>query len=53
MIDSLGYEGQVPLRTFLESDDLTEDFGEDRLPEPDPREDELPLNLAIVGFTGD
>jgi len=52
VIDSFGYEGQVPLEEFLESEDLTEDFGGDRLPEPDPREDELPLNLAIIGFPG-
>ncbi|HEU0287304.1 MAG TPA: M23 family metallopeptidase [Nocardioidaceae bacterium] len=52
VVDSFGYEGQVPLQTALESDDLTEDFGTDRHP-PVPRRNELPLNLAIVGFAGD
>ena len=53
VVDSFGYEGQVPLELALASDDLTEDFGEDRLREPEPREKELPLNLAIVGFPDD
>ena len=53
VVDSFGYEGQVPLQLALASDDLTEDFGEDRLPVPQPRENELPLNLAIVGFPDD
>jgi Peptidase family M23 len=53
VIDSFGYEGQVSSQAFLASEDLTEDFDDDRLPEPDPREDELPLNLAIVSFDGD
>jgi hypothetical protein len=53
VIDFFGYEGQVSARQFLESEDLTDDFGRGRLSEPDPREDELPLNLAIVSFSGD
>jgi peptidase M23-like protein len=53
VVDSFGYEGQVPLELALASDDLTEDFGEDRLAEPEPRENELPVNLAIVGFPDD
>jgi murein DD-endopeptidase MepM/ murein hydrolase activator NlpD len=53
VIDSFGYEGQVPAREFAESEDLTEEFDDDRLPEPEPCEDELPLNLAIVSFPGE
>jgi murein DD-endopeptidase MepM/ murein hydrolase activator NlpD len=53
VIDSFGYEGQVPAQLWLQSEDLTDDFGGDRLPEPEPREGELPLNLAIVELPGD
>jgi hypothetical protein len=53
VVDSFGYEGQVPEKVALASEDLTDDFGGERLPEPEPREDELPLNLAIVSFPGE
>jgi hypothetical protein len=52
MIDSFGYEGQVPARQFAESDDLTGAF-DSRRTEPEPRDNELPLNLAIVSFPGE
>lgn len=53
VIDSFEYDGRVPEVDFIESAELTEDFGKGRLPSPEPREDELPLNLSIVNFPGE
>ena len=51
VIDSFGYRGQVPLATFLETDDMmTGTFNGEQLATADPREDELPMLLAIVDF---
>ena len=45
------YDGQVPVDAFVATDDcLTENFGQQRLPQPQPRINELPLSLAIVNF---
>jgi hypothetical protein len=45
------YAGQVPVETIMAADDyLTGNFLQDKLPEPQARNDQLPLNLAIVNF---
>jgi hypothetical protein len=51
VISNFEYDGQVPVDAFVATDDyLTGNFGQQRLPQPQPRINELPLSLAIVNF---
>lgn len=51
VISKFEYDGQVPVDAFVATDDyLTGNFGQQRLPQPQPRINELPLSLAIVNF---
>jgi murein DD-endopeptidase MepM/ murein hydrolase activator NlpD len=51
VISGFDYAGQVPLDIFEAADDyLTGTFGQQRLPTPQPRTNELPLNLTVVNF---
>lgn len=53
LINSFDYAGQVPGAVFDATDDyLSGNFGSGRLPSPQPRTDQLPVNLAIVNFPG-
>jgi hypothetical protein len=46
VISNFEYEGQVPVDAFVATDDyLTGNFGQQRLPQPQPRINELPLSL--------
>jgi hypothetical protein len=51
VLDGFTYDGQVPPEVFAASDNnLSGTFFQDKLPEGEPRTDELPLGLAIVDF---
>ncbi len=52
-IDSFEYAGEIPPKVFDASEDLTDDFSVGKLATPEPRENELPLNLSIVDFPGE
>ena len=46
VISNFEYDGQVPVDAFVATDDyLTGNFGQQRLPQPQPRINELPLSL--------
>jgi murein DD-endopeptidase MepM/ murein hydrolase activator NlpD len=48
VIDGFSYDGQVDPQALNASDDnLTGQFDQGKLPQPQPRTDQLPLNLAI------
>lgn len=51
VIDRFAYDGQVAPRAILDADDyLTGQFLQGRLPNPEPRTDQLPSSLAIINF---
>jgi hypothetical protein len=50
LISNFEYDGQVPSMVLATDDYLTGNFGQQRLPQPQPRINELPLSLAIVNF---
>ena len=50
VISNFEYDGQVPSMVVATDDYLTGNFGQQRLPQPQPRINELPLSLAIVNF---
>lgn len=51
VIDGFSYTGQVPTQAVLASDDkLSGQFLQGRLPQAQPRTDQLPLSLAVVDF---
>lgn len=51
VIDAFAYDGQIPPQAVVDSDDnLTGQFFQGRLPQPQPRTAQLPLNLSIVDF---
>ncbi|MGH7334608.1 MAG: M23 family metallopeptidase [Candidatus Rokuibacteriota bacterium] len=50
VIDTFAYGGQVPLRQFEDSQTLEERFGVGRLPRPEPRTKQYPLQLNIIDF---
>lgn len=53
LINSFDYNGQVPLPVFENADQYySGDWGSGRLPAPQPRTNQLPMNLAIVNFPG-
>ncbi|RIK08298.1 MAG: M23 family peptidase [Acidobacteria bacterium] len=53
LMDSFELAGQVPDAVFEAADDfLSGNFGSGRAAQPQPRKDELPVNLAIVNFPG-
>ncbi len=52
VINKFEYDGQVLPQAIADADDfLTGKFGQQRLTEPLPRADELPLAFAIVDFS--
>lgn len=51
VFDSFEYSGQVPVQELLDADDYVSGrFFQDKLATAEPRENQLPLNLAIVDF---
>lgn len=52
VIDTFAYAGQVNVRQFDASQTLEEQFGLGRLPRPEPRARQYPLQLNIVDFPG-
>jgi murein DD-endopeptidase MepM/ murein hydrolase activator NlpD len=51
VIDRFAYDGQVAPQTIIDADDyLTGQFLQGRLPNPEPRTEQLPSALAIVNF---
>ena len=50
VIDTFGYAGQVDGRRFDDSQTLEERFGAGRLPSPERRTKQYPLELNIVDF---
>jgi len=50
VIDSFDYDGQVSYEKFEATTELTGDWGEGRLRSPSPRQNEFPMNLAIIDF---
>jgi hypothetical protein len=51
VIDRFSYDGQVAPQTIIDADDyLTGQFLQGRLPNPEPRTEQLPSALAIVNF---
>jgi hypothetical protein len=53
VLDGFTYEGQVPPEVVAAADDnLSGTFLQGKLPAGQPRTDELPLALALVGFPG-
>jgi hypothetical protein len=50
-IDAFAFDGQIPTQAIVDADDnLTGQLFQDRLPQPQPRTAQLPLNLTIVDF---
>jgi hypothetical protein len=53
VLDAFTYEGQVSPEVVAAADDnLSGTFSQGKLPEGQPRTNELPLGLALVGFPG-
>jgi hypothetical protein len=53
VLDGFSYEGQVPPEVVAAADDnLSGTFSQGKLPDGQPRRNELPLGLALVGFPG-
>jgi hypothetical protein len=51
VLDRFSYAGAVPTQAVLDADDnLSGQFLQGRLPQPEPRTDQLPMGLAIVDF---
>ncbi|PTR25006.1 hypothetical protein C8K36_107263 [Rhodococcus sp. OK519] len=51
VFDGFEYSGQVPLEEVVNADDyISGKYFQDKLATAEPRKDQLPLNLAIVGF---
>ncbi len=50
VFDEFDYDGEVDRDQYIASEDLADDFGAGRLTEPEPREDEYPMQLAIINF---
>jgi len=54
VIDSFDYQGQISAQQLYDADYYLTGtfFGTDRLPQPEPRTDQLPLAWSIVNFPG-
>jgi hypothetical protein len=51
VIDQFSYDGQVDPQALVAADDnLTGRFDQGKLPQAQPRTDQLPLNLAVINF---
>ncbi len=52
VIDSFDYDGQIPADKFAAAPGIGGNWGEGRLAVPAPRQDEFPMDLAIIDFAG-
>jgi hypothetical protein len=52
VIDSFGYDGQIPAEKFAKAPSLEGSWTQDKLPKPVERHNEFPMDLAIVSFSG-
>jgi hypothetical protein len=50
VIDSFGFAGEVSAARFNSSEKLDGAWGEGKLPTPDPRHDQYPMDLAVINF---
>lgn len=52
VINSFGYDGQIPAEKFAKATSLEGSWTQDKLPKPAERHNEFPMDLAIVSFSG-
>jgi hypothetical protein len=50
VIDSFGFDGEVPAAKFNAADKLDGSWDEGKLATPSPRRDQFPMDLAIINF---